>query len=110
MPTQRIAVTGAGGYIGSRMVERLLAKRVPVLALRRFFFGDVLSDLRSDGTLTIVKDDIRTCAASVFQNVDVVIHLAASRTTLPPISILPSLSRSTTKARYTWRRLRKSKA
>jgi len=93
MPTQRIAVTGAGGYIGSRMVERLLAKGVSVVALDRFFFGDVLSDLRSDGKLTIVKDDIRTCAASVFKNVDVVIHLAALSND-PSADLNPSLTES----------------
>ena len=93
MPTQRIAVTGAGGYIGSRMVERLLAKRVPVLALTVFFSVTCSLTFESDGTLTIVKDDIRTCAASVFQNVDVVIHLAALSND-PSADLNPSLTES----------------
>jgi nucleoside-diphosphate-sugar epimerase len=93
MSTQRIAVTGAGGYIGSRMVERLLAKGIPVVALDRFFFGDVLADLRSDSKLTVVKDDIRTCAPSIFKNVDVVIHLAALSND-PSADLNPSLTES----------------
>lgn len=75
--SKRILITGAGGYIGSRMVERYLKEKIDVIALDRFFFGDVLRDLAKEKNLRIVKDDVRFVDGKIFKNVDCVIDLAS---------------------------------
>lgn len=75
--SKRILITGAGGYIGSRMVERYLKDNIEVIALDRFFFGDVLSDLSKKKNLRIIKDDTRFVDGKIFKNVDCVIDLAS---------------------------------
>jgi len=74
---KRILITGAGGYIGSKMVEMLLALEYKVIALDRFFFGDVLDDLKANKNLSIVKDDIRFFKKELLNKIDIVIDLAS---------------------------------
>ena len=71
-----ILITGAGGYIGSRMVEKYLIHGFRIIALDRYFFGDVLSDLKGKN-LKIVKDDTRLFDKRILEKVDVVIDLAS---------------------------------
>ena len=70
----RILVTGAGGYIGSRLVPFLLKKDFKVHALDRFFFGNYLLKHQD---LKISNEDIRGLDKKYFKNIDCVIDLAA---------------------------------
>jgi len=70
-----ILVTGAGGYIGSILVPKLLNKGYKVKALDRFFFGaDKLPDHEN---LVLIKDDSRRIKEEYFAEVDAVIDLVA---------------------------------
>lgn len=77
MSKKTVLITGAGGYIGSRMVERFLQDGLRVVALDRFFFGDNLNDMASNEQLQIVKDDVRTFNKELLRGVDAVIDLAS---------------------------------
>ena len=71
-------ITGAAGYIGSTLVEETLKEGHRVTALDRFFFGeDVLRDLAKSNRLSRVKKDIRDAEIADFNEVDVVVDLAA---------------------------------
>lgn len=74
---EHVLVTGGAGYIGSVLTETLLARGLSVTVLDRLFFGDTLADLRSEPRLRIVRDDVRTCEASVLDGIDAVCDLAA---------------------------------
>ena len=74
---QTVLITGAGGYLGTKLVERFLAAKTRVVAVDRFFFGNTLDDLATNPLLQIVNDDIRSLRPEVFKGVDVVIDLAA---------------------------------
>lgn len=74
---KNVLITGAGGYIGSRMVEIFLQNGYRVTALDRFFFGNVLDDLREHKKLKIVRDDIRYFNKKILKNIDIVIDLAS---------------------------------
>ncbi len=74
---KKIIVTGAGGYVGIPLCQQLLIKGYHVVALDRYFFGlDKLSTIIHNPNLTVVKDDIRYCASSIFKDVYTVIDLA----------------------------------
>jgi nucleoside-diphosphate-sugar epimerase len=70
-----VLVTGAGGYIGSVLVPKLLDKGYKVKALDRFFFGE--DKLQMNDNLTIIKDDARRIKEEYFAGVDAVIDLVA---------------------------------
>jgi nucleoside-diphosphate-sugar epimerase len=70
-----ILVTGAGGYIGSVLIPKLLSIGYKVKALDRYFFG--LDKLPQHDNLIMIKEDSRRLKAEVFANVDAVIDLAA---------------------------------
>lgn len=70
-----VLVTGAGGYIGSVLVPKLLAAGYSVKALDRFFFGrDTLT--RHDN-LRILQEDTRRIKDELFADIDAVIDLSA---------------------------------
>jgi nucleoside-diphosphate-sugar epimerase len=74
---KRIIVTGAGGYVGVPLCQSLLDQHYQVVALDRYFFGlDKMNGISDHPNLTIVKDDIRSCDAAIFQDVDAVLDLA----------------------------------
>ena len=55
----KVLLSGAGGYIGTIMIEELLNNGYEVIALDRYFFGEEkIHNLKCD-KLTILKDDIR---------------------------------------------------
>lgn len=70
-----ILVTGAGGYIGSVLVPKLLNKGYKVKALDRYFFG--VDKLESHANLIMIKDDVRRLKEEYFAGVDAVIDLVA---------------------------------
>jgi len=74
----RILITGAGGYIGTTLVEMALAKGYDVIALDRFFFGeDLLEEFAANPQFSTIKKDIRDIRADDLTGVDVVVDLAA---------------------------------
>jgi nucleoside-diphosphate-sugar epimerase len=73
-----VLVTGAGGYIGCLLVEKLLDSGYRVTALDRFFFGiEALSYVQDNPNLTIVRNDTRDIQPEFLRGVDVICDLAA---------------------------------
>ncbi len=70
-----VLVTGAGGYIGSILVPKLLKLGYFVKAVDRFFFG--LDKLQKHENLLCFKDDTRRLQDELFTNIDYVIDLVA---------------------------------
>nr|WP_221626747.1 NAD(P)-dependent oxidoreductase [Cohnella lubricantis] len=66
-------VTGAGGYIGSVLVPKLLGKGYEVVAVDRYFFGQ--DKLHEHENLTVVQEDTRRMGERLFEDVDAVIDL-----------------------------------
>jgi len=74
----RVLVTGAGGYVGSRLVAELLALGHEVTAYDRFFFGvETLNKVRDNANLNIVTKDIRDIEERDLEGIDAVCDLAA---------------------------------
>lgn len=74
----RLLITGAGGYIGTTLVELALGSGYEVIALDRFFFGeDLLEEFASNPKFSTTKKDIRDLRADDLAGVDVVVDLAA---------------------------------
>ena len=72
---ESVLVTGAGGYIGSVLVPKLIASGYQVSAIDRYFFGN--NTLAPHASLKIIKEDSRKLTAKHFQGVDYVIDLVA---------------------------------
>jgi nucleoside-diphosphate-sugar epimerase len=74
---KRILVTGAGGYIGIPLCERLLKGGYHVLALDRFFFGmDKVEKLCSVPGFEVMREDIRYLDPALLRDVDAIVDLA----------------------------------
>jgi nucleoside-diphosphate-sugar epimerase len=90
----KVAITGAGGYIGSVLVQKLLENNYNVKAVDMFFFGDApLSRHRGHPFLEIVRQDTRSIEPDVFEDCDSVIDLAALSND-PSGDLDPELTRS----------------
>jgi len=73
-----VLITGAGGYIGCRLVEYLQDKGYKVKALDRFFFGkEKLASVIKDSSVELIEEDIRFFDPEVLRDVDVVVDLSA---------------------------------
>ena len=72
---QTVLVTGAGGYIGTVLVPKLLQKGYKVKAVDRYFFGK--EKLNEQENLEIVQEDTRKMPEKTFEDVDFVIDLVA---------------------------------
>ncbi|WLR50579.1 SDR family oxidoreductase [Bacillus tianshenii] len=70
-----VLVTGAGGYIGSVLVHKLLEHGYCVKAVDRYFFGK--DKVKPHPKLEMVQEDCRRMKEVVFENVDAVIDLVA---------------------------------
>jgi len=70
-----VLVTGAGGYIGSVLVPKLLRKGYIVKAVDRYFFGE--DKLKNNENLIKIKEDTRRLKEEIFADVDYVIDLVA---------------------------------
>jgi NAD dependent epimerase/dehydratase len=82
---ETILVTGAGGFIGSHLVERLLADGAAVRAFCRYTSGTALGNLRELPDDALAEVDLcfgdlrdRGVMRAAVEGVDVVYHLAAS--------------------------------
>lgn len=77
---ERVVVTGAAGYIGNILAERLLEMGHSVIALDRLDFGDAaIRHLLAHKRFELVSGDLRDIdvAAQTLRDADAVIHLAA---------------------------------
>ncbi len=75
-----VLVTGGAGFVGARLVPRLLAAGHRVRVLDRFLYGDEpLSDLRSHPGLHCVRGDVRDshAVAEALEGCEQVVHLAS---------------------------------
>ena len=72
---KKILVTGAGGYIGTTLVPKLLEKGYHVRAIDRYFFGENL--LKNHEHLEIIKEDSRKISSEHFKGIHGVIDLVA---------------------------------
>lgn len=90
---KRILVTGAGGYIGSVMVETFLERGFRVVGLDRYFFGVNLlgKKVLNHPQFQLLRTDIRWVSGDIFKDVDVVIDLA-SLSNDPSGAINPALT------------------
>ena len=70
----KILVTGASGYIGCILIEKLLAKGHEITAIDRFFFGDLLEN---NPNLIKIKADARNYDENLLKDKDAVIDLVA---------------------------------
>lgn len=70
-----VLVTGAGGYIGSVLVPKLLDRGWRVKALDRFFFG--LDRLQLREGLQVIREDARRIRPELLRGVAAVIDLVA---------------------------------
>ena len=74
----KVLVTGAGGYIGSMLVPRLLHRDWRVTAFGRFHLGlPFLAASCADRNLDIVRGDVRTIDAALLARHDAIVNLAA---------------------------------
>ncbi len=74
----RVLVTGAGGYIGSVLVPKLLDQNHDVIAFDRFFFGTGPLDPVADHPgLRLERGDVRTLPHARLHGCDAVCDLAA---------------------------------
>lgn len=90
----KVAVTGAGGYIGSVLTQALLEQGYRVRAIDMFFFGEsALSESCDHPLLEIVRQDTRSIDPVLFEDCDCVIDLAALSND-PSGDLDPNLTRS----------------
>jgi len=73
-----VLITGAGGYIGSALVDYFLEKGYRVFGVDRYFFGEALlgETLKNTG-FVINRKDIRDLNHADFNDVDIVCDLAS---------------------------------
>jgi nucleoside-diphosphate-sugar epimerase len=91
----RILVTGGAGYVGSRLVPKLLAAGYAVTVLDLYIYGDVLADCRGDARLSEIRGDLRNSddVRRAVAGCEAVIHLACISND-PSFDLDPQLGRS----------------
>jgi len=75
---KNILVTGAGGYIGTSLVDQLLEAGHSVVGLDRYFFGtELLGEINNNSNFKLLKKDIRDIQEEDLVGIDIVCDLAA---------------------------------
>jgi nucleoside-diphosphate-sugar epimerase len=73
----KILVTGAGGYIGTALVDMLIARGNEVTGYDRCFFGDeIFGETLRNPLFTLRRKDIRALEADELSGVDAIMDLA----------------------------------
>lgn len=74
-----VAVTGGAGFIGSHLVERLLASGAEVAVIDNFCSGSKIEHLREHSNLVIYEGDVRDAEVMLkaLKDKELVFHLAA---------------------------------
>jgi UDP-glucose 4-epimerase len=76
---QKVLVTGGAGFIGSHLVDRLVAAQIPVVVLDDLSFGTRMNLERHGSKVELVVDRVERVGAllEALRGVDTVVHLAA---------------------------------
>ena len=75
---KNILVTGAGGYIGTSLVDQLLEAGNRVVGVDQYFFGtELLGETKNNSNFKLLKKDIRDLSEQDLTGIDVVCDLAA---------------------------------
>ena len=82
LKNKKVLITGADGFIGSHLTERVLKEETKVIALSQynsFNYWGWLEDIPSNSNLKVVSGDIRDphFCKEITKGVDVIFHLAA---------------------------------
>lgn len=95
-PVKRIAVTGGAGYVGSRLVPKLLSAGYEVTVLDLYLYGDAaLAEVRGHAGLREIRGDMRDRITldHALRDADTVIHLACISND-PSFELDPDLGKS----------------
>lgn len=95
MKNRRVLVTGAGGYVGARLVPRLLDSGFEVVAVDTYWYGKSFFEVDKNPSLKLVELDIRNQSKlkEVFLGITDVIHLACISND-PSFDLNPKLGKS----------------
>lgn len=82
----RVVVTGGAGFIGSHLVEELLAKKYEVIVIDNFSTGKLSNLQEFSNKITVFNHDIRLpLPNNIFNGCSIVFHLAALADIVPSI-------------------------
>ena len=91
---RNILVTGGAGFIGSHLVEMLLARGARVSVIDTMLCGNKIGHLKGHKNLSVYELDVNNAKAisPLFKGIDMVFHLAAvvgvEETQLDPLNVL----------------------